>query len=367
MAPSRILDSHIHLWPSTATTSSNHAWMTEGHQLARRHGIADYKAVANPKPSGFVYVETDRYLPSTSPEIDAGDSEESRKRKLAEWAKEPLEEVKFLRRIVEDKSQEGDGFESGDGDLFKGAVIWAPFHLPPTLFSDYLNLAEQTSGPALWQRVAGFRYLLQGKGEGEVKRLVESEDWLNNIVPLRNGRDGKGWVFDVGIDTHRDGVEQAEHVGAMINEVRKREEASSQHGHVRFVLNHLCKAPLSTTPSPHQRWTAALNQLAADTNVFMKLSGAFNEFADQSTPDNVPAVVGALNPFLNHVFTCFPERVMFGSDWPVCNVGGPRGQGGNWGFWVEIVDEYLGQKRLSEKERERVWWGAGAEAYGVEL
>lgn len=99
----------------------------------------------------------------------------------------------------------------------------------------------------------------------------------------------------------------------------------------------------------------------------MKLSGAFNEFADQSTPTDVAAVVAALNPFLDHVFTTFPRRVMFGSDWPVCNVGGPKGESGNWGFWVQIVEAGLGQRGLAEEERERVWWGAASEAYGVGL
>lgn len=217
--------------------------MTEGHQLAKRHGIEDYKAITKPKPEGFVYVETDRYLPSTSPEIDAAASAEEQRRQLAEWAKEPLEEIKFLRRIVQGTPEEGDGFDAADGALLKGAVIWAPFHLPAPLFSTYLDLAEQTSGPALWQRIVGFRYLLQGKAEGEVKRLVESEDWLNNILALRHGRGGKGWAFDVGIDTNRDGVEQVEHVGAMIDSVRRREASANQHGHVRFVLSmfyHIC-------------------------------------------------------------------------------------------------------------------------------
>lgn len=239
MPPSRILDSHIHLWPGSATGPEHHGWMTEGMFLARKHGIEDYLSVVEPKPWGFVYVETDRYLPSTVPDIADGETEQDKRRKLAEWAKAPLEEIKFLRRIVEGKAQDGDGFHPGDGELLKGCVIWAPFLLSTSLFTLYLDLAEELAGPALWNRVVGFRYLLQGKAEGEVKRLVQSESWLENIVSLSKGRGGKGWAFDVGVDTHRDGVETLEVVGEMIYEVRRREEISGDGKSVRFVLSKL--------------------------------------------------------------------------------------------------------------------------------
>jgi L-rhamnono-1,4-lactonase len=64
--PPKILDTHIHLWPSTALTPKNHAWMTDPpHILTKRHGISDYLRVA-PDVDGFVYVETDRYQISIS-------------------------------------------------------------------------------------------------------------------------------------------------------------------------------------------------------------------------------------------------------------------------------------------------------------
>ncbi|KAF1851522.1 uncharacterized protein K460DRAFT_36570 [Cucurbitaria berberidis CBS 394.84] len=385
MPPSRILDSHIHLWPSTATQPTNHGWMAPGHHLAKRHGISDYRSVANvkrssskeeveeenPIPVSFIYVETDRYLPSSTPEIEEErDSDEEKRRKLSKWASEPLSEVKFLRRIVEGKPEEGDGFAPSDAAWMKGAVLWAPFHLSPSLFSTYLQIAEEVAGPALWARVVGFRYLLQGKAEGEVKRLVESEDWLQNIVSLRDGRGGKGWAFDVGVDTHRDGVEQLEHVGGMIAEVRRREANSGGQGHVRFVLNHLCKhrLPLATPSDPtFVRWRSALTGLAADTSIYMKLSGALNEFDDASpTPDTVQSVIEAVQPFFDAVFANFPGRVMFGSDWPVCNVGGPHGEQGNWKFWVSVVEAWMEERGFEEGSMERVWWRAGSEAYGVE-
>jgi predicted TIM-barrel fold metal-dependent hydrolase len=100
----------------------------------------------------------------------------------------------------------------------------------------------------------------------------------------------------------------------------------------------------------------------------MKFSGSLNEFSTESpTPNTTEAVFAALKPYLNVVFENFPGRVMFGSDWPVCNVGGPKGEQGNWTFWKEVVETVLQERGLNEEEKESVWWRAGARAYGVSM
>ncbi len=45
---------------------------------------------------------------------------------------------------------------------------------------------------------------------------------------------------------------------------------------------------------------------------------------------------------------------MFGSDWPVCNVGGPAGEEGNWGVWVQVVEGLLDGLGCGEVTRESV-------------
>ena len=233
-----ILDAHIHLWPATALEPTNHKWMTPGHQLAKQHGISEYKTATQPVPAGFVYVETDRYLPSAYPNYTGGKNDEKTRHEPKEWAKEPLEELKFLRRIVEGKGQEGDGFEKGDEALMKGCVIWAPFHLPSDLFEHYMALAREAAGEYLWNLVVGFRYLLQGKTGEEVRQLTTSDDWLNNVASLGRSRDGKGWSFDVGVDTNRDGEEPLERVAEMIEAVRMKESRTDSNDQgVRFVLS----------------------------------------------------------------------------------------------------------------------------------
>lgn len=58
---------------------------------------------------------------------------------------------------------------------------------------------------------------------------------------------------------------------------------------------------------------------------------------------------------------------MFGSDWPVCNVGGPRAENENWRLWVEVVEAWVAERGFGAEEAERIWVGAGCEAYGIEM
>ncbi|KAF2476106.1 uncharacterized protein BDR25DRAFT_90596 [Lindgomyces ingoldianus] len=377
MASTKLLDTHIHLWPSTSTSPIHHGWMTVGHPLAKRHGISDYNTVTHSTslihPSGFIYVETDRYLPSPTPGIisDVSGTANS-EQKVRQWAHEPLQELKFLRRMVEGNPEEGDGFDSGDGEKMVGCVIWAPFHLPVPLFDLYLQIAEDISGPQLWKRVVGFRYLLQGiELEGEMRKLVESRDWLRNVLRLRSGREGKGWAFDIGVDSHHRGIWQMEVAADMVERVREM-EGDGKDGRVRFVLNHLCKPDLSASPC-HSRtnWLANITRFASQPLVYMKLSGVFNEFAPDPTPADVSSLLKHLEPEISATLTQFgPGRTMFGSDWPVCNIGGPRGEQ-SWGMWSDVVEKVLERERMNmwinTEGKESVWWRSGCEAYGVEI
>ena len=109
--------------------------------------------------------------------------------------------------------------------------------------------------------------------------------------------------------------------------------------------------------------------MSKQEKVYMKLSGAFSELADQdpSNPLDVDMIVTRMEPWIDHVFREFgPWRVMFGSDWPVCNVRGP-GDEKSWGLWVEVVARILDSRKLSDMEKNRVWHGTAIEAYRLEV
>ncbi|MFC7588425.1 amidohydrolase family protein [Nonomuraea antimicrobica] len=78
-----------------------------------------------------------------------------------------------------------------------------------------------------------------------------------------------------------------------------------------FVLDHLSKPPIAT--GELEPWRSGIRELAARPNVYCKLSGLVTE------ADWASWRVADLRPYAEVVLEAFgPERVMFGSDWPVC-------------------------------------------------
>ncbi|CAI6339820.1 unnamed protein product [Periconia digitata] len=364
-----LLDSHIHLWPATALSPTDHTWMKPNHLLTRRHGISEYRASTSSspfQPTGFVYVETDRHLPSLHPPSHSDED-------LKKWARAPLEELDFLRRVVEGRKEhvDADGFDpSLDPSLVKGVVIWAPFLLESSVFDRYLGIARERLGDMAWGKVVGFRYLLQGRGVDGVKSAAGNAEFVRNVVKLAAMDGGKGKVFDVGADAHRDGVEAVEAVGELVANVRKAEGGEK----VRFVMNHFCKPDLSTPSSSYSsfsRYKSAIESYAHDPNIYMKVSGALNEFEPTPTPADPIDIISTLGPYLDLVYSVFgAKRLMFGSDWPVLNVGGPKGEKegeeSNWSVWRSVVAKWMSEKDLSDEECAYIWSRSGVTAYGIE-
>lgn len=101
----------------------------------------------------------------------------------------------------------------------------------------------------------------------------------------------------------------------------------------------------------------------------MKFSGAFSELPPLR-PDSEPDVVDLadrLRPWTDVVFDAFGAgRIMFGSDWPVCNIGG-GGNDATWRRWQKVVEAVLDQQGLSEEQKRGIWGGVAVKAYGVQL
>lgn len=137
------------------------------------------------------------------------------------------------------------------------------------------------------------------------------------------------------------------------------------------LADHLCKPDLEQHPTtPEQidafnRWSAAIERAGKSPHNYMKLSGAFSEIADQdpSAPWTPEQVLERMKPWLDRLFQFFPpERIMFGSDWPVCNVRGPGPQLA-WKSWEAAVEKILDTYGLTEEQKDRVWYGTAVEAY----
>lgn len=106
----------------------------------------------------------------------------------------------------------------------------------------------------------------------------------------------------------------------------------------RFVLDHLAKPPIK---SGHiDSWAQGIARLAVFPNVFCKLSGLVTEADWQHwKPEQII-------PFLDVAFEAFgPDRLMIGSDWPVCLVAA------SYASALDVVKNYLLQKSPKYKDR----------------
>jgi L-fuconolactonase len=88
---------------------------------------------------------------------------------------------------------------------------------------------------------------------------------------------------------------------------------------LRAVVDHISKPEIKRKVM--EPWRSLMAEVARYPNVWCKLSGMITEADHQSWNADT------LAPYVQHVFDCFgPQRVMFGSDWPVCLLAGSYDQ-----------------------------------------
>ena len=92
-------------------------------------------------------------------------------------------------------------------------------------------------------------------------------------------------------------------------------QALEKAPNLRAVVDHISKPEIKAQKT--EPWRSLMRELAGHKNVYCKLSGMITEADHRNwTPDH-------LRPYVEHVVECFGfDRVMFGSDWPVCLLAG---------------------------------------------
>jgi len=111
-----------------------------------------------------------------------------------------------------------------------------------------------------------------------------------------------------------------------------------------FALDHISKPFIKD--GIIEPWASEIRELATYENVWCKVSGMVTEAAWKAWTQEDYA------PYLDVVFDCFGiDRLMFGSDWPVCTLSG------SYGEVVGVVRDYIGG--LSEVDKDKVM-GANA-------
>jgi L-rhamnono-1,4-lactonase len=340
-----IIDSHIHLYPSSDV--GNLAWTADlppDHCLNKQNSVEEYRAAARSSLlRGFVFVETDR---------KSGLEDQ-------EW-RHPLEEVEFLARIANGTPLQGEGFLPSDKDLVLGIIPWAPVPAGVSSLSRYMSLVkERCDTKDISYKIKGVRYLVQRCHPGTMLQpdFVEGLKWLGK----------NNFTFDLGVDARSGGLYQMREACEMMERVYEGEVK------LKIIINHLCKpnlhlSALEATAHPgFLDWKDSIQRMARFPDTYMKLSGAFSELPPQepNQPADIDNLVRHMKPWIEVVLNAFgPERIMFGSDWPVCNVQGP-GTDLSWRHWHDTVTAILEAENLTDGEKSMIWSGTAAKAYNI--
>jgi L-fuconolactonase len=228
---------------------------------------------------------------------------------VAVQADQSESETLFLLELAEANSQ------------IAGVVGWVDLRSP--------RLAERLEFFSQFEKLRGFRHIAQAECD---ERFLIRDDFVRGIAQLRRF----GFTYDILIYPRQ--------LPAALELVAKFPEQ-------RFVVDHLAKPEIRNAHIAN--WAGHMRRIAENPNVFCKLSGLVTE-ADWhrwKTAD--------FRPYLDVVFEAFDsDRLMFGSDWPVCLLAASYQQ------VKQIVEDYLKNSRA--QDREKVFGGNATEFYGLQ-
>ncbi|BBC38773.1 hypothetical protein SGFS_100670 [Streptomyces graminofaciens] len=123
---------------------------------------------------------------------------------------------------------------------------------------------------------------------------------------------------------------------------------AEDHPDLPLVLDHAGKP--SVADGELGEWERQIRRLAAQPQVTCKVSGLVTE------ADWAAWTTGDIRPVWEVLLSAFgPERLMFGSDWPLCQLAG------GWGRWAATVEELL--QDCSPGERAAVLGGTATRFY----
>jgi L-fuconolactonase len=111
-----------------------------------------------------------------------------------------------------------------------------------------------------------------------------------------------------------------------------------RHPDLQVVVDHAAKPEIRQ--GRFDAWATDMARIAAETNACCKLSGLVTEAAPEWQCED-------LRPYVAHLLECFgPERLMWGSDWPVVNLAG------GFARWRDATQQLI--EELGETERDAI-------------
>ena len=192
---------------------------------------------------------------------------------------------------------------------------------------------ERPEDRATLERLAGHPKML---GVRPMIQDIPDDDWML--------REDVAWGFAAAaeMDLTFDALGFPRHLGRF-------DRLMGRYPDLRVVVDH-CMKPHVASGEGFEDWAAGMAWLAA-RGACCKLSGLVTEAAEGWSVED-------LRPYAEHVLEAFgPERVMWGSDWPVCLLRA------SYAEWLEAARALTAG--LDAAGRERVFGGTAAVFYGL--
>ncbi len=224
---------------------------------------------------------------------------------VAVQARQNLRETEFLLELAD------------SNDFIRGVVGWVDLRAD--------DIAAQLERLAPHPRMVGVRHIVHDEADD---RFMLGGSFLDGLALLNQTK----LTYDL--------LLYPRHLRVAIDVVKRFPEQP-------FVLDHISKPFIKD--GILEPWASEIRELASYDNVWCKVSGMVTEAAWKTwTQDDYL-------PYLDVVFDCFGiDRLMLGSDWPVCTLSG------SYSEVVGIVRSYI--EALSDEDKDKIM-GANATAF----
>ena len=204
--------------------------------------------------------------------------------------------------------------------FIKGVVGWVDLQAE--------NIAERLAHFSQYKIVKGFRHGLQSE---ERRDLMLSPDFIRGMASLNEFN----FTYDLLI---------------LPDQLIASKGLAAQFPEQKFVIDHLAKPPVRKQEI--KEWTLDIESIAKLPNVWCKVSGMVTE-ADWNGWKKED-----LRPYIDVIVENFGvDRIIFGSDWPVCLVAA------SYDEVVAIVKDYFSS--FSSDEQQKIFGGNATAFYNI--
>ena len=225
---------------------------------------------------------------------------------IAVQADQSEEETHFLLQLA------------ASNDFIKGVVGWVDFRAS--------NIEERLHYFSKFDKLKGFRHIVQGETEDD---FLLGDDFCNGIALLEK----YNFTYDVLI--------LPKHLPYAIKFVKRFPNQS-------FIIDHLAKPNFKSADV--STWEKGIKEIATFKNVYCKISGMVTEaqWSNWKAEDFKYCLDVVVNNF-------GIDRLLFGSDWPVCLLAASYDQ------CCSIVENYFAT--FSKEDKDKIWGGNAVKCY----